>query len=162
ELIGYSAIKAHLLDLGAKHVYSTDTTDVFQEGTLFPGVKLYRQGEVERDLYRTILANSRVPKLVAGDLHAITVGVRTSATAVTRVGERYGRDTFRHSVERIFDHGEAVGRSYLQRIPDGRYAASGQLDNDGLDDEVVPFEVAGEVEGSTGRGDYTNAPDALD
>src|SRR5262249_5908446 len=60
------------------------------------------------------------------------------------------------------DHGEAVVRSYLQRIPDGRYAASGQLDNDGLDDEVVPFEVAVEVEGSTVRVDYTNAPDALD
>src|SRR3954451_22185213 len=34
-LIGYSAIKAHWLDIGGKDPYSTDTVDVFQEGTIF-------------------------------------------------------------------------------------------------------------------------------
>ena len=42
ELIGYTAIKGHWLDIGGKEPYSTDTVDVFQEGTIFPGVKLYR------------------------------------------------------------------------------------------------------------------------
>ena len=46
ELVGYSAIKAHWLDIGAKEIYCTDTIDVFQEGTIFPGVKLYRRGEL--------------------------------------------------------------------------------------------------------------------
>ena len=32
ELVGYSAIKAHWLDIGGKDPYSTDTVDVFQEG----------------------------------------------------------------------------------------------------------------------------------
>ena len=38
ELVGYAAIKAHWLDIGGKDPYSTDTVDVFQEGTIFPGV----------------------------------------------------------------------------------------------------------------------------
>ena len=33
KLIGYTAIKAHWLDTGGKEPYSTDTVDVFQEGT---------------------------------------------------------------------------------------------------------------------------------
>src|SRR5580765_6609743 len=70
ELIGYTAITAHWLDVGGKDPYSTDTVDVFQEGMLFPGVKLYRAGVVDDDLYRTLLANSRVPKALAGDLNA--------------------------------------------------------------------------------------------
>ena len=46
ELIGYTRSRAHWLDIGGKEPYSTDTVDVFQEGTIFPGVKLYRRGEL--------------------------------------------------------------------------------------------------------------------
>src|SRR4051812_33715071 len=46
ELIGYATVKGHLLDIAGKEPYSTDTIDVFQEGTVFPGVKLYRRGEL--------------------------------------------------------------------------------------------------------------------
>lgn len=36
-LAGYSVIKAHWLDIGGKDPYCTDTIDVHQEGTIFPG-----------------------------------------------------------------------------------------------------------------------------
>ena len=39
QLIGYTAIKGHWLDIAAKDPYCTDTVDVFQEGTIYPGVK---------------------------------------------------------------------------------------------------------------------------
>ena len=160
ELIGYTVIKGHWLDIGGKEPYSTDTVDVFQEGTIFPGVHLYRGGELVRDIFRMATANSRVPKMVAGDINAEVVGVRTGAAALSRLVERYGQETFWESVERMYDHGEAVVRSYFESIPDGRYVAQGRMDNDGLDDEPVPFEVIVEVEGSTVRLDYSNAPDA--
>ena len=57
---------------------STDTVDVFQEGTIFPGVKLCRAGVMVDDIMRMVSANSRVPQLVAGDLQAEIVGVRTA------------------------------------------------------------------------------------
>jgi N-methylhydantoinase B len=160
ELIGYTTIKGHWLDIGGKEPYSTDTVDVFQEGTIFPGVKLYSRGELVHDIYRMALANSRVPKMVAGDINAEVVGVRTGAAGLLRVVERYDLETFSEAVERMFDHGETVVRSYFERIPDGRYVGHGMMDNDGLDDEPVPFEVALEVDGSTVRLDYSNAPDA--
>jgi N-methylhydantoinase B len=160
ELIGYTTIKAHWLDIGGKEPYSTDTVDVFQEGTIFPGVKLFSRGELVGDIYRMAIANSRVPKMVAGDINAEVVGVRTGAAGLLRVVERYGLETFHECVERMFDHGEAVVRSYFERIPDGRYVGHGEMDDNGLDDEPVPFEVVLEVEGSTVRLDYSNAPDA--
>jgi N-methylhydantoinase B len=160
ELVGYTTVKGHWLDIGGKEPYSTDTVDVFQEGTIFPGVKLYRGGELVRDIFRMATANSRVPKMVAGDINAEVVAVRTGASALTRLVERYGLERFSESVERMFDHGEAVVRSYFERIPDGRYVGQGVMDNNGLDDELVPFEVIVEVEGSAVRVDYSNAPDA--
>ena len=160
ELIGYSTIKGHWLDIGGKEPYSTDTVDVFQEGTIFPGVKLYSRGERVDDIYRMALANSRVPKMVAGDINAEVVGVRTATAAVLRLVEKYGLETFKTSVERMFDHGEQVVRAYFEKLPDGRYVGQGQMDNNGLDDNPVPFEVAVEVDGSTVRVDFTNSPDA--
>jgi N-methylhydantoinase B len=160
ELVGYTVIKGHWLDIGGKEPYSTDTVDVFQEGTIFPGVRLYEKGELVPDIFRMAVANSRVPKMVAGDINAEVVGVRTGANALLRLVERYGLETFWESVERMFDHGEAVVRSYFEQIPDGRYVGKGKMDNNGLDDVSVEFEVAVEVKGSTVRVDYSNAPDA--
>ena len=159
ELVGYATLKGHWLDIGGKEPYSTDTVDVFQEGTIFPGVKLYDGGALVRDVYRLVTANSRVPKLVAGDLNAEVVGVRAGGAALLRVIELRGLETFRELSERMFDASEAVVRSYFERIPDGRYVGHGVMDDNGLDDERVPFEVALEVSGSDVRVDYTAAPD---
>jgi N-methylhydantoinase B len=159
ELVGYAAVKAHWLDIGAKDPYSTDTVDLFQEGTIFPGVKLCRRGELVEDVYRIALANSRVPKMVAGDINAELVAVRIGAQGLLRVVERYGLERFRTSVERMFDHGEAVVRSYFERIPDGRYVGHGILDNDGITDDLIPFEIVLGVEGSTVTVDFSRAPE---
>jgi N-methylhydantoinase B len=160
ELIGYATIKGHWLDIGGKEPYSTDTVDVFQEGTIFPGVKLYERGELVSDIYRMALANSRVPKMVAGDINAEVVGVRAGASALLRVVERHGLETFHESVERMFDHGEAIIRSYFENIPDGRYVGHGEMDSNGVTDDPVPFEVSLEVDGSNVRLDYSKVPDA--
>jgi len=161
ELIGYTAITAHWLDVGGNDPYSTDTVDVFQEGTLFPGVKLYRRGELDDDLYRTLLANCRVPKLLAGDLSAEVVGLRVGAAAFAKIVERHGRGVFESVVERMLDHGEATVRAFFERIPDGRYVARATLDSDGVGEDEVPFDVVVEVAGSSVRVDFSGVPDAL-
>jgi len=159
DLVGYTAIKGHWLDIGGKDPYSTDTVDVFQEGTIFPGVKLYDGGKLVRDIQRMALANTRVPKMVVGDMNAQVTGVRMGAEALVHVVERYGRDTFDICVERMYDHGEAVVRSYFERIPDGVYVGYGEMDNNGVSDAPIPFEVRVEVNGTDVRIDFSNAPE---
>lgn len=159
DLVGYTAIKGHWLDIGGKDPYSTDTVDVFQEGTIFPGVKLYDGGKLVRDIQRMALANTRVPKMVVGDMNAQVTGVRMGAEALVHVVERYGRDTFDICVERMYDHGEAVVRSYFERIPDGVYVGYGEMDNNGVSDAPIPFEVRVEVNGTDVCIDFSNAPE---
>jgi N-methylhydantoinase B len=160
-LIGYTTIKGHWLDIGAKDPYSTDTVDVFQEGTVYPGVRLYKGGVLNEDLYRMVVANSRMPKALAGDMNAEIVGCKAGAAALLRVVERYGLPRFNACVERMYDRGEAVVRRYIQDIPDGRYVAQGQLDSDGITDDPVPFEIVVDILGDHVRLDFSNAPDAL-
>ena len=95
-----------------------------------------------------------------GDINAEVVGVRARRAASSSDScERYGLETFSTCVERMYDHGEAVVRSYIEKLPDGRYVGHGEMDDDGITDEPIPFEVMLEVDGSTARLDFTNAPD---
>ncbi len=156
-LVGYSVIKAHHLDIGAKEMYCTDTTDNFQEGVIFPGVKLYRSGVLQRDLYRTILANSRLPQALSGDLNAQLAAARMGASSLLTLIEKYGVEQYERSLERMFDAGEAIVRRYLEDVPDGRYIAKCALDSDGLTDDMVEFDVAVEIEGSDVVVDFSDS-----
>jgi N-methylhydantoinase B len=158
ELIGYAAVKAHHMDIGAKEPYCTDTTDIFQEGVIFPAVRLYRRGELQEDLWRTVMANTRMPEAFEGDLSAQITAAKAGLTGLNRMIERYGLDQFRESVDRMLDHGETMIRTFFEQIPDGRYTASGIMDSNGITDDEVPFEVSIEVSGSDVVLDFTNSP----
>lgn len=158
RLVGYAATKAHHMDIGAKEPYCTDTVDIFQEGLILPSVKLYRGGVLQRDMYRTLLANSRLPDTLAGDLDAQISSARAGLDGLRRLIHRYGHDQFTACVERIFDHGEALVRAFLAEIPDGRFVATGAMDNDGINPELVPLEIAIEVDGSDVVVDLTASP----
>ena len=157
--IGYTAIKAHWLDCGGKEPYSTDTVDVFQEGTVYPGVKLYSKGKLVEDMWKMCIANTRVPKDVAGDINAQCIGIKVGAREFTRVVDRFGIEEFNRCVEKMFDAGEKLVRSYLQELPDGVYKGQGQMDNPGVgEDKTVPFEISVEVKGSDVLVDFSNSP----
>ncbi len=63
--------------------------------------------------------------------------------------QRYGLETFSNCVERMFDHGEAVVRSFIEKLPDGRYVGHGEMDYDGITTDPVPFDIVLEIDGST-------------
>ena len=47
-LVGFVCVRAHWMDLGAKDPgYVLDSTDVHQEGMLFPGTKVFERGVLE-------------------------------------------------------------------------------------------------------------------
>lgn len=159
-LIGYIANKAHSLDIGAKDPYCTDTTDIFQEGLVLPGVKLYRRGERSEDVFRIIVANSRMPRAIAGDLDAQVASGRVGTQLLEELLVQHGPEVFWSSIERMYRHGEDMMRRFIEGIPDGRYTATGHMDNNGLDDRPIEFEITLEVKGSSLRIDCRNAPDA--
>ena len=100
------------------------------------------------------------PKFVLGDINAEVAGVRAGARELIRLVERYGLEVFSDCVERMYDHGEAVVRSYIEKLPDGRYIGRGVMDDDGISDEEIPFEVVLEIDGTTAVLDFSNAPAA--
>jgi len=157
-LIGYTAIKAHWLDTGGKEPYSTDTVDVFQEGTIFPGLKLYDKGQRVEDIYKLIVANSRVPKAIIGDLNAQLNGVRAGSLALQRIVNKFGIETFYSCISKIYEHGEKLVRKTISKIPDGKYSGWGQMDSNGVDTDPVKFKINIEVKGSDLELDFSETP----
>ncbi len=160
RLIGYSVIKGHWLDIAGKDPYWAPVIRLMysREGTIYPGVKIIAKGMMNEEIYRIILANSRVPKMIAGDLNAEIVGVRTGNRAFIEVVERFGPEAFARSVEQMFDHGERVVRSYFEKIPDGRYVGQGVMDDNGIETKEIPFEIVVEVKGSSVTLDFSGTP----
>ena len=97
--------------------FVSETTDVFQEGTIYPGVKLYSAGQRNEDLYRLILANTRLPEALAGDLSAQVGACRMGLESITKLLQRHGLERFDAAIELIMDFGEAKMRRRSARYP---------------------------------------------
>lgn len=129
ELIGYTTCRAHWLDLGAKDSgYVLDSTDVHQEGVLFPGTKVYKEGEPDPEIMDLIRFNSRMPDKVTGDLNAQVAAVRTGEQRLQELYEKYGGATVEAAIDKILEHGEETSRSAVADLPDGTWSATGYAD----------------------------------
>lgn len=163
ELVGVTASRAHWLDIGAKDEgYVLDSTDVHQEGIIFPGTKVYRAGEPVEDVLDVIRFNTRLPDKVMGDLNAQVAALRTGAERLRELHEKYGTDVVDTSVQRVIAHGERTARERIDDLPDGTWRATDTLDNDGITDDPVPMGVEVTVEGSSFTVDFSPSADAAD
>ena len=133
ELVGYTAIKQHWLDLGQKDAgYVLDSVDVFQEGLLMPGLKLYKAGVLDQEIENLLRFNTRMPDRIIGDLNAQVSACRTGERRVTSLVERFGLETFHEATEAILDHGERIARARLAELPNGSWEAEDWADDDGI------------------------------
>ena len=158
EIVCYAAIKAHHLDVGAMAPFVTQSTDVFMEGTIWPGVKMWRGGKRDDDLYRLFLSNTRLPDSGAGDLNAEASACQTGLRAILELISRYGLEKFEAAVEVILDAGEAKMRECLAEFPAGRYTCEIVHEHNGKEQVMLPYEVAIEFSEDGVLIDLTDAP----
>lgn len=156
KLIGYTALKAHNIDLGAKDPsYLVDSTDMYQEGLILPAVKVCSQGKLVSDIWDTILANSRYPEALSVDLKAGMAALLFGCDRVNKVVQEYGMETFLESTTAILDNEEKLTRMEVERWPDGTWTASELFDDDGLGGDPIPIRVTVTVDGSDVTVDFT-------
>ncbi|CAM4353080.1 hydantoinase B/oxoprolinase family protein [Lacicoccus alkaliphilus] len=147
DLVGFSATRAHWLDLGAKDPgYPMDATEIYQEGLRIPPLKIYNNGEPIQDIIKLITMNSRLSDQALGDLNAQIAACNTGNKRVNDIVERHGIETFRNSIKDIFRQSELIDIQQISVIPDGVYTAEGTLDNDGVTEEEVPVKVKVTIE----------------
>ncbi|MCW3005572.1 MAG: hypothetical protein JWP17_198 [Solirubrobacterales bacterium] len=157
ELIGYSALRGHMGDVGAKGPYPTDSTDIWQEGTLFPAIKLYKEGELNEELLRIVRANSRLPHETVGSILAGASSVAACTRKVQAVVRKYGPELYRATTAQVLDHGERMARAAIERIPDGTYVVEDLLDDNGIETTPIPLRCEVTIAGSEVTVDTTGS-----
>ena len=138
QLMGFTAVKIHWLDLGQKDAgYVLDSTSVFQEGVIMPCLKIYNKGVLNKELEALIRFNSRMPDRVLGDMNAQISSCRTGERRVQELIEKFGPDTYEAAIEEILDHGERIARARLAELPKGTWSAEDFVDDDGINKDIL-------------------------
>jgi N-methylhydantoinase B len=122
----------HSTDVGGLVPGSVSPTavDQFQEGLIVPPSKLFRGGELNRELLDLILANSRVPDQNWGDLKAQVSALNVAERRFGELFERYGVEPVEEAIEGVLAYSEEQARSIVAAIPDGTYTYWDYLEAD--------------------------------
>jgi N-methylhydantoinase B len=157
RLVAFVANRAHHADVGGKEPgsLSGDTVEIFQEGLRIPPVRLWRSGEVDRDLLGLVLLNVRTPAERWGDLRAQRAACQTGIERLAAVLERYGAERVADGMSAILDYSERRMRAEIERIPDGTAEFSDVLDGDGISDDPISIRVAVTIERDRIAFDFT-------
>ncbi len=155
RLIAWTATIAHHSDVGgmAPGSLSGEATEIFQEGLRLPAVRLVSGGEPIEPVFRIIEANSRMPDILRGDLWAAIASVRIGCARLEALASKYGTAVFEAAMKSFMDHGEAVARRELSRLPKGSWSLSEEQDDGAV------FNVAITVDDEAFTVDLRDNPD---
>lgn len=157
-LIAYTAVIAHMTDVGGSVPGGLGTArDIFEEGIRVPPVRLYRSGELVKDVLDLISANVRTPDLMRGDLLAQAAANKAGEHGVQELGRRLGPDRLLSYMRQILDYTERRTRSEISRLPQGEFRFSDFLDDDGFSDEPVPIHAAIHIGAGSISVDYSGS-----
>ena len=157
--VAFCCNRAHQSDIGggAPGAYNPRATDTWQEGVRLPALKLVSRGEMRRDLWRMLLANSRTPELQDGDLRAMIGATRIGGERVAEYAEEVAVDGALALFDGILDHAERRMRAALAALPDGVYKGADHSDNDCFELRDVAVRARLTIEGDAARVDLSES-----
>jgi len=134
RLSGWTGTAAHHIDVGGVRpgTVGFDLGDIYAEGLLLPGVRLYVGGEENPDVVAMIAAMVRDPQSTLSDLRAQRAACLLGIRRIEELVSHYGRDVVLKSFDDILDSVERAARAALHDLPDGEAEAEGFLDDDGI------------------------------
>jgi N-methylhydantoinase B len=164
EIIGFSGSIAHKADVGGAVPGSTSATatEMYHEGLLVPPIKVWAEGRPLPDVERIILANSRQPELMRGDIHAQIAATQMGARRVRELASRFGIDALVGAFAAILKGAADELRAAIAKLPEGTSYVEGFLDSDGIEiDKPIKLAVAVTIKDGLAYFDFTKcAPQA--
>ncbi|MDQ2977164.1 MAG: hydantoinase B/oxoprolinase family protein [Acidobacteriota bacterium] len=154
----YVANRAHHADIGGATPGSMGlATDIYGEGVTIPPVRLVKNGELDEDLMRLILANVRSHDERRGDFQAQVGSLKTGAARLLEIVERRGAREASEYASHLIEYSARLMRHAIGSIPDGVYEAEDVLDDDGVADKEVLIKVRVTIKDSRVRVDFTGS-----
>lgn len=136
ELVGYSGSIAHHIDIGGRvpGTESAQNSELFQEGLIFPAIKLVDAGTRNQAVYELIAANVRDPHATLGDLDAQLAACRRGAERLTALCARYGAGVVTETMDELIERTARRAAAAFGEWPERTVTAEGHLDDGGFPD----------------------------
>jgi N-methylhydantoinase B len=152
----FAANLGHHADVGGAvpGSISPDAASIFEEGVRIPPTRLVREGELDEGVLWLIAHNTREPQSrvldLKGQIATNDVGVAQVCALITRMGasemEQAVADLLTYTARRL--------RNKVAELPDGVYAYTTHMDNDGVAGDQVPICAEITVSGDRARFDF--------
>jgi N-methylhydantoinase B len=147
RVVAFAVNKAHWTEVGGASPgsWAPGAGEIYQEGLIFPGVTVYREGQLNETLVELIRANVRLPSMTIGDLLAGVAALRAAQQRVHDMCRRFGPAALRAAMDELHDLGERRALLALADLPPGTYEADDWLDDDGVTDQPLHVRVRVEI-----------------
>jgi N-methylhydantoinase B len=152
RIVAWTVNLAHhsdFADRGHAHIY--------QEGLRIPTIRLYKAGELQKDVLDLILLNCQVPRERLSDLRAQMAANRVGVQRFQALCAKYGTEVVLAAGEALLDYAERKMRAGIAAIPDGTYRFDDVFDNPEIDG-TLPISVAITIAGDEMRLHFDSPP----
>ena len=127
------ASTCHVIDVGGRG-FSAEARSVHEEGVLIPHMKLRDGGALNDDLLTILLANTRNPVEVRGDLLSLVSCNDTGAERLRAMMSEFGLASIEALADHVIERSRDAMRKAVRKVPNGRYRTEMELD--GYDEPV--------------------------
>ncbi len=157
ELIGFMCNIAHHADIGgmAPGSMAGGMSEIYQEGLRIPVIRLFRRGELQRDIMDLLLLNVRIPEERRGDYFAQIAACRLGSQRLLEIFTEYGGDFVLAAFGQIIDRTEKRLRRALSEVPDGVFEFEDVMDSDGIDAFDIPIHLKLAIDGDRVHFDFS-------
>jgi N-methylhydantoinase B len=145
RLVSWAAMFGHMTDVGGKVPGSlpTDAKMIYEEGCIVPPTKIYRNNELNKEVFNILLSNSRMPQWNRSDFFAIIAALRLAERRVRENIARFGADTYISAMWEMLERNRRAMSAIIQMIiPEGNHKATFEdwIDDDGMGNG--PYKIA--------------------
>ena len=127
KLVAFFASTCHVIDVGGVGM-TAKANSSFEEGTLIPHLMARKGGVINEELFDVILANSRNPVEVRGDLLSLISGNDTGARRLVEMMGEFGLSDLESLAQHILSTSEKGARDAIRDLPKGTWLYEMPLD----------------------------------
>jgi len=136
ELLAFSCTVVHWPDMGGPlpGTFNPEATSCYAEGIRVPPIRLYKDNELDEELFTFMAYNIRGAVERRGDLAAQYNAATLIEKRIQELCRKYGNDTVKLAFEEQFNYTERILFSELDEIEDGEW----EFDDFGDQDVMAP------------------------
>ncbi len=143
EIVAFACTVIHWADMGGPMpgTFNPEATSCYAEGIRIPPIRLFKEDQLDEELFSFIAINIRSATERRADLQAQFEASRLIDRRVKELCDRYGKETLFQAFEEQFNYTERLMLAELAELPDGTWEFEDFGDQDVMTRGKPPIRV---------------------